>query len=286
MQEIEIVGAGVVGQAQGQALQKQGFPVHYVDVDARRVEQLRQQGARAFLPSDSTSADVFILCVPTPTINGKADYRQMVQAAENIGGKLRSRSSYALVIVKSTVLPGTTEQIIIPALEQAAQKRVGANFGVCVCPEYLREKYAAEDAKAPRVTLIGEYDARSGQAAEDIFGRFDAPVVHTNLRSAEFQKMVHNLYNAVKISFFNEMRALAEIAMPGIDAQTAFDATAISSEGMWNPVYGTRDWGPFGAACLPKDVEAFCAWADELPVQSEIVLAAMQLNKRLERVNS
>src|SRR4051794_22147922 len=156
MVEIEIVGAGVVGQALGGALQKQGFPLHFVDVDAQKVERLRQQGQRAFLPSDLTSADVFFICVPTPTIDGQAFYDDMIRAVQNIGEKLRSRSAYALMIIKSTVLPGTTEQIIIPALEQAAQKRVGADFGVCVCPEYLREKHASQDAEAPRVTLIGE----------------------------------------------------------------------------------------------------------------------------------
>ncbi|MEO8393662.1 MAG: NAD(P)-binding domain-containing protein [Chloroflexota bacterium] len=286
MLQIEVVGAGVVGQALGSALQKHAFPVHFVDVDERKVEQLRQQGQQAFLPSESVTAaaaaDVFFLSVPTPTINSSADYNFIVQAARMVGEKLRTRAEYAVVIVKSTVLPGTTEQLIIPALEQASQKKAGADFGVCVCPEYLREKHAAQDAEAPRVTLIGEYDTRSGDVVASIFARFDAPVVRTTLRSAEFQKLIHNLYNAVKISFFNEMRAFTQIAMPEIDAQTAFEVTAISSEGMWNPLYGTRDWGPFGAACLPKDVAAFCTWAENLPAHSELVLAAMHLNERLQ----
>ena len=282
MQEIEIIGAGVVGEALGGSLQKQGFSVHFVDVDPRKVELLRRQGQRAFLPADPASGDVFFICVPTPSVNERADYSSIVEAARNIGTKLRDHDAYAVVIVKSTVLPGTTEQLIIPALENESQKRVGQDFGVCVCPEYLRSKHAAQDAEVPRVTLVGEYDARSGEVAANLFARFEAPIVHTNLRSAEFQKMVHNLYNAVKISFFNEMRALAGSAFPEIDAQTAFNVTALSSEGMWNPAYGTHDWGPYGDACLPKDVEAFCSWAEDFPVRSEITLAAMRLNQRLE----
>src|SRR5689334_16712829 len=109
MQEIEIIGAGVVGEALGGSLQKQGFSVHFVDVDLRKIEQLRQQGQRAFLPTDPASADVFFICVPTPSVNEKADYSQIVEAARCIGEKLRDHDAYAVVIVKSTVLPGTTE---------------------------------------------------------------------------------------------------------------------------------------------------------------------------------
>ncbi|MBC7815125.1 MAG: NAD(P)-binding domain-containing protein, partial [Burkholderiales bacterium] len=211
--QTEIIGAGVVGQALGAALAAHGYTVGYIDTNPDTVLALRQRGLQANCPDDalSTATDVSFLCVPTPTTDRQADYSLMREAALALGDRLaRSSAEYPLVVVKSTVLPGTTQTIIIPALEAASGKQGGKDFGVCVCPEYLREKHAYADALRPPAVVIGVDDVAAGDALEALFKPFDAPIFRLSMRAAELQKYAHNLFNAVKIAFFNEMRGAAD----------------------------------------------------------------------------
>lgn len=193
------------------------------------------------------------------------------------------RNGYQLVVVKSTVLPGITEEIVIPLLERSSGLKPGFDFGVCVSPEFLRHRYALHDATNPKVIVIGANTSSAGDILADIYKDLSCPIVRMSLKEAELQKYVHNLFNATKISFFNEMRQVSKEL--GLATQSIFEATILSSEGLWNPQYGTRDWGPFGGSCLPKDLEAFKGWADDLGSSLYLVNAALEQNSQFRNAD-
>lgn len=273
------VGAGVVGHAEGTALRQQGHSVVLSDVDEAVLARRRTEGFETIPMNELelTDIDVVLVSVSTPTSAGVADLRQLGAAAAMIGAALGRASllepgRYRVVIVRSTVPPGTTDDIVIPLLEGGAGLRAGLDFGVCMSPEYLRQRLAVSDSAAPRLVVIGQLDDRSGDVAQRLHAGFRCPVYRVPIREAEFQKYAHNLCNASKISIFNELRRVAMAI--GVDAERVFALMAQSSEAMWNDEYGTLDLGPYEGACLPKDLEAFLTWANrqgqDLPVLSAV----------------
>jgi UDPglucose 6-dehydrogenase len=281
--QVLTVGAGVVGHAEGTALQELGHRVAFSDIDEAVLSERRAQGLRAVPMNgiDLSDVDVVLVSVSTPTADGRVDLRPLEAAVATIGEALgRAWSSepgrYRVVIIRSTVPPGTTEDVVIPLLETNARLQAGVDFGVCTSPEYLRQRLAVSDAAAPRVVIIGQLDDRSGEFAERLNAGFGSPIYRVSLREAEFHKYAHNLCNASKIAFFNELRRVA--AAIGVDPDRVFALMAQSSEAVWNAEYGTLDLGPFGGACLPKDLEAFLAWAERGGLELPIVSAVKQSN--------
>jgi nucleotide sugar dehydrogenase len=277
------VGAGVVGHAEGTALREHGHAVSFSDIDETVLSQRRAEGLQTIPMGrlDLVGIDVVLVSVSTPTSEGGIDLRHLESAVATIGDALGRASSsepgrYRVIIVRSTVPPGTTEDVVIPLLEANAGLLAGLDFGVCVSPEYLRQRMAVSDSVAPRLVVIGQFDDRSGDVAERLNAGFGCPVYRVPIREAEFQKYVHNLCNASKISFFNELRRVA-IAI-GVDAERVFALVSQSSEAVWNAEYGTLDLGPYGGACLPKDLEAFLTWADRQGLDLPILSAVRQSN--------
>ncbi len=276
--KIEIIGAGVVGEAVGKALIGLGHIVHFIDFRTEIITRLKGEGLSASPPETAPAANVSFLCVPTPTSRRKPDYEALRDACSSLGKRMTHRNGYQLAVVKSTVLPGVTEEIVIPSLERSSGLKLGFDFGVCVSPEFLRHRYAGYDAANPKVIVIGANTPSDGDILADINKDLSCPVIRMSLKEAELQKYVHNIFNAIKISFFNEMREVSKEL--GLTPQSIFEATLLSSEGMWNPQYGTRDWGPFGGSCLPKDLEAFKGWTDELGSPLYLVNAALEQNSQ------
>jgi UDPglucose 6-dehydrogenase len=281
--QVLTVGAGVVGHAEGAALQELGHRVAFSDIDEAVLSERRAQGLRVVPMNgiDLSDVDVVLVSVSTPTADGRVDLRPLEAAVATIGEALRRAASsepgrYRVVIIRSTVPPGTTEDVVIPLLETNARLQAGVDFGVCTSPEYLRQRLAVSDAAAPRVIIIGQLDDRSGELAERLNAGFGSPIYRVSLREAEFHKYAHNLCNASKIAFFNELRRVA--AAIGVDPDRVFALMAQSSEAVWNAEYGTLDLGPFGGACLPKDLEAFLAWAERGGLELPIVSAVKQSN--------
>jgi UDPglucose 6-dehydrogenase len=278
-----IVGAGVVGHAEGTALREQGHRVAFSDVDGAVLSRCENEGFQTTPMTGLGLAgiDVVLVSVSTPTSAGEIDLGNLEAAVSTIGDALGKASSsepgrYRVVIVRSTVPPGTTDDIVIPLLEAEAGLQAGRDFGVCVSPEYLRQREAVHDSIAPRLVVIGQLDDRSGDVAERLNAGFGCPMYRVPIREAEFQKYVHNLCNASKIALFNEMRRVA-ISI-GVDAERVFALAAQSSESMWNAEYGTRNLGPYGGACLPKDLEAFLTWADRQGLDLPLLSAVRQSN--------
>jgi UDPglucose 6-dehydrogenase len=284
--DVVIVGSGVVGTATGRGLESKGHQVTFCDVLPERLTHLRELGLTAVTVEElaEARADAYFLSVPTPTLNGAADLSYVRLGAGAIGNALRHHGAHPLVVVRSTVPPGTTEDMVIPALEAASGLQAGLDLSVCMNPEFLRAATAEDDFLQPRVIVIGALDGPSDDLLRRVYAPWSGvPVLTMSLRSAEATKYVANLFNATKISFFNELeRILSSI---GADAEVAFEAASLGAEGLWNPRYGTRGGAPFGGACLPKDTAAFLRYVEEVGLGGLVPMlrATLEVNERVAR---
>ncbi len=281
--KICIIGPGVVGQATGKVFAAKGFKIAFLGRTREKVDKLVSLGYKAFIKEELLNGnydfDITIFTVPTPTVNGKINLEAINDTSIDLGKRLRFLDKYHLAVVKSTVPPGTTEELVLKNLEKYSGKKAGRDFGVCMSPEYLREESAFDDTLNAWVIVIGQYDEKSGDILEGVYKTFNAPIFRTTLKEAELQKYIHNLFNAVKITYFNEMREICK--KMGLDADKMFKITAISSEGMWNPKYGIRDMGPYDGSCLPKDTKAFLQWAKKKNFDVTLLKSAMNVNNNL-----
>lgn len=283
-----VIGPGVVGQAQGKVFALHGYETTFLGGNQEKTEKLRKEGYRAFLRDElfdgSYNFDISMLTVPTPTLNGRIKLDAMQSASADLGKRLaKTKKKYHLIVVKSTVPPGTTEDLVIKTVEENSGWKVGRDFGVCMNPEYLREKTSYEDALKPWVILFGEYDKRSGDILALVYSKFECPVFRCSIKEAEMQKYIHNLFNAAKITFFNEMREIAK--QINVDADKIFKVTALSAEGLWSPKYGIRDLGHFDGSCLPKDTSAFLEWAKARSFDVSLLETIIDVNNSILRKN-
>jgi len=278
--KISIVGGGFVGRATAKGLRAQGHSITVFDVDPRKLRGLWSEGFDVQDPQEftPTTDEVTMISVPTPTVDGRIQLDHLVRAVTEFSNRLRPYRGYHVLVIRSTVPPRTTRDLVIPMVEEISGKTAGRHFGVVMQPEYLREATAEQDFARPWLITIGELDARSGDAVHQVYRGFDAPIERVTLEEAEFQKYVHNLYNAVKIAFFNEMRVVAD--SEGWDATKVFQMTAETSEAIWNPVYGIRDRGPFSGSCLPKDTAALLQWGQDHGYDLGILKAVVWENVR------
>jgi UDPglucose 6-dehydrogenase len=282
MTSMLIVGSGVVGQATGKGFAKKGHTVSYVDINPQTIERLRAQGldAMAVPDIDWNVVDVVMIAVSTPSVDGRIVLDYIEAAALDIGRGLATVNHYITVIVRSTVPPTTTEQRITPILEHASGKRAGVDFGVAMNPEFLRAVSSEQDFARPWITVLGTSDRRTAEILDHLYAPFGALIVRCSPTEAEMIKYVNNVYNAVKISYFNEVHAISERL--GLDSNLIGAAVARSAESMWNPLYGTRGGVPYGGACLPKDTIAFMQFVREQGFEHLMLEATLQVNHRLE----
>jgi len=287
--KITIIGSGFVGQATGKSFAKLGHQVVFCDTNLDKLAQLEKDGFKTVIPENigSFETDVFFLTVPTPTIAKKIRFDFIFSATKNIAKTyLKDAKNDPLIVVKSTVLPGTTENIITPLLEKHSGKYAGRDFHVAMNPEYLREKLAQYDFENPRLITIGTSDDRARTVLGELYSPYKdkCPIAYLTATMAEMQKYTHNLWNATKISYFNEMREVAKKL--NIEADMVFNLTMQSAEASWNPKYGTQDFGPFGGSCLPKDTSAFLRWAkDELSMNLPVLASVIKINDNLMAKN-
>jgi len=186
-----------------------------------------------------------------------------------------------VVVVRSTLPPGTTESLIVPILAEHSGLEPGADFFVAYSPEFLREVSADEDFLSPWLTVGGAADHATGRTVAALYeGRVPSDsIVHADVATAEMIKYASNIFNATKISFANEIWQVSRSL--GLDADVVMGAVCRSAEGMWNPVYGTRGGSPYGGACLPKDTLAFHAFARGLGLSMELLGSVISVNERL-----
>jgi UDPglucose 6-dehydrogenase len=280
--KLAIIGSGVIGSATGKGFVSKGYKVVFYDVKKETIDSLKKQGfdARHFNSLNTEENDAFFLTVPTPTKKGAIDLSYIKKVAEQLGRKLKERKGYFVVIVRSTVLPGTTEDLVTPILEAESGKKAGVDFGVAMNPEYLRAVNAEKDFRNPWIVAIGSLDKKTQRFMREVFGNYQCPTRYVSIKEAETQKYVHNLFNAIKVAFFNEMRMACDVI--GINPDKIFEITTESAEGFWNKKYGIRNMGPYDGMCLPKDTQAFLNWSQKNNIKLDLLSGAISSNKKFE----
>lgn len=297
---ISVFGLGYVGCVSAACMARDGHHVVGLDVDQHKLELIGSGRAPVVEPGlddivaaavkngtlqvtcDSHAAildtDVSMICVGTPSSkNGSLDLTQMENACRDIGHGLAGKSGYHVVVVRSTVLPGTTEERLIPILEQRSGRRAGTDFGVCVNPEFLREGSSIEDFYRPALVLVGEVDERSGKVVEELYAGIQAPVTHTTLSTAEMVKYANNAFHALKIVFANEMGVFCKAH--GVDGRKVMEILCQDTKLSISPAY-LRPGFAYGGSCLPKDLRALTYRAKERDLESPVLRATIASNER------
>ena len=227
-------------------------------------------------------SDMSFVCVGTPSqMNGGLDLRFVRKVCEEIGVALRDKKSFHVVVQRSTVLPGSTDDVVIATLEEYSGKRAGVDFGVCANPEFLREGSAVDDFYHPPKTVIGETDQVSGDMLADVYSNLSAPLIRTDIRTAEMVKYADNCWHAVKVVFGNEIGVFCKAL--GIDGHGVMEIFCQDQKLNISPYY-LRPGFSFGGSCLPKDVRAFTHRARTLDLELPLLGSVMQANQaHLER---
>ena len=296
---VSVFGLGYVGSVSAASLATDGHQVVGVDVSADKVaainagrspivepgleEMLARTVAEGRLRAtgDATRAvadtEVSLLCVGTPSRrNGSLDLTYLERVTEQIGLALAAKSAYHVVVVRSTVLPGTTHSVIIPALERASGKRYGDGFGVSVNPEFLREGTALKDFRKPPLTLVGHNHAADASGTIALYQAIDAPLVSTSITVAEMMKYTSNTWHALKICFANEIGNLCKRL--GVDSHDVMDIFCRDEKLNLSSCY-LKPGFAFGGSCLPKDVRALQYRAKEIDVDLPVISQILASNR-------
>lgn len=286
MARIVIVGSGVVGTATGKGFARHGHQVTFVDVNPERLRALGSEGYAATDGIDLAGEPSFVfLTLATPSGARGYDLSAFAAGTTAVGEALRTSDAFHTVVVRSTVPPGTTEGLVRELLERASGKVVDESFGLAANPEFLRAASALEDFLWPWMTVIGARSRRTVERVEELLRPFGGEIrTFANPAEAELVKCAHNLFNATKISFWNEMWRVSTHL--GLRADEIAATVARSAEGSTNPAYGIRGGAPFGGACLPKDVKGFVGFAEELGVPAVLASAVLDVNTDMAAVVS
>ena len=306
---VSVFGLGYVGSVSAASFAADGHEVVGVDVNTDKVaavnagrspivepgldDLLRRATSERRLRATTDTAeavrntDVSLLCVGTPSRrNGSLDLAYLERVSEQIGAALAEVDHYHVVVVRSTVLPGTTHDVVIPALERQSGKKYGDGFGVSVNPEFLREGTALKDFRKPPLTLVGHNHAADASGTIALYQAIDAPLVSTSIRVAEMMKYTSNTWHALKVCFANEIGNLCKRL--GVDSHEVMDIFCRDEKLNLSPYY-LKPGFAFGGSCLPKDVRALqyrAKQADlDLPMISQILPSnELQIKQALDQV--
>ncbi|MEO8464697.1 MAG: UDP-glucose/GDP-mannose dehydrogenase family protein [Gammaproteobacteria bacterium] len=308
---ISVFGLGYVGTVTAACLSQDGHTVVGVDPNSTKVDLInagrtpiveaeleglianavaeRRLSATVSAADAVLATDISLVCVGTPSqSNGNLNLDSVRAACAEIGAALASKADYHVVVIRSTMLPGSMIDVIIPTLESASGKRAGSSFGIVVNPEFLREGTAVFDYKNPPRTVIGHTDDKAGEIVARLYTDLAAPVVMTDLRTAEMVKYVDNVWHALKVGFANEIGNMAKAV--GLDGQTVMDIFCKDTKLNLSPYY-LRPGFAFGGSCLPKDLRAFTYKARaldlKLPILESILPSnELQIRRALEMVTT
>lgn len=223
-------------------------------------------------------SELSLVCVGTPSLsNGSLDLSHVKAVCEEIGQVLASKTAFHVVVIRSTMLPGTLREMVIPTLEAASGKRAGEQFGVCINPEFLREGSAVWDYRNPPITVIGETDGRSGALLAQLYAGLSAPEVHTRADVAEMVKYTDNAWHAVKVTFANEIGNLCKRL--GLDGQRVMEIFCMDTKLNISTTY-LRPGFAFGGSCLPKDLRALNYRARTLDLDLPLLASILPSNER------
>lgn len=299
MARISIFGLGYVGTVTAACLAQRGNRIIGVDLSRAKVEALQrgqspivEKGLRDLISAshgagnlqattDSAAAvletDQSFLCVGTPSLrNGKLDLGHLEPVCREIGETLKKKETFHLIVLRSTVLPGTAESLVIPVLEKSSGKPMGRDFGVCANPEFMREGTAVADFMEPSVTVIGACNSDHSRLLREVYDWVPGQIFETSFRSAEMVKYVCNAWHALKVSFANEMGSLAKEL--GVDAESVVEIFSADTKLNISARYLSPGFA-FGGSCLPKDVRALNYRAKELDLELPLFESILPSNE-------
>ncbi len=308
--KISIVGTGYVGLVSGACLAEKGHTVVCVDVDPEKVSQINsgrapffEAGLDALLEKNVPQAlrgttnledaviksDLTLIAVGTPFDGERIDLSFIRQASAEIGKALAKKATYHVVVVKSTVVPGTTEDVVLPSLEEASGKKAGSDFGVGMNPEFLREGEAVSDFLFPDRIVLGGIDQKTTDVLDDLYIGFPSvDRLRTNPKTAEMIKYASNSFLATTISFSNEIGNLCA-TLGGVDVVDVMKGVHLDKR--LSPLLPNGDrivpsfvtyleaGCGFGGSCFPKDVRALQAYGSKAGSPMRILEAALEVNK-------
>lgn len=295
---ISVFGLGYVGSVSAACFASMGHRVIGVDVNPAKVEMMESgkspiiearmselvatgsSACRLHATTDSTAAvlesDVSFVCVGTPSLrNGKLDLSHIDKVAREIGAALKQKKSRHTFVLRSTVLPGTTESIVLPVLEQTSGRRAGADFTVAYNPEFMREGSAVADFLQPPYTILGAHDAAHLDPLRELYKQTPGKVFETSIAVAEMVKYLSNAFHAVKVTFANEVGTLCKHL--NVDAQAVTEIFTSDTRLNISPAYLSPGFA-FGGSCLPKDVRALTYKAKELDLKLPMLESLLPSN--------
>jgi GDP-mannose 6-dehydrogenase len=301
---ISVFGIGYVGCVSAACFAKAGHEVIGVDLNPTKVgiinsgkspivetglEDLISEMVMAgrlhavTCPCDAIrETEVSLVCVGTPSnANGSLNLSHIQRVCEEIGAAMKSKNSRHTVVIRSTMLPGTIESVVIPTLEEHSDKQANKDFGVCINPEFLREGSSLKDFYAPPFTLVGADDEVTASLVGKLYQGIEAPLFVTSLKTAEMVKYACNCFHALKVSFANEIGNICKAA--GIDSHEVMNVFTQDTKLNLSPYYLTPGFA-FGGSCLPKDLRAINYKAKQLDVEAPVLSAILPSNRlQIER---
>ncbi len=304
MRTISVFGLGYVGSVTAACFSSKGHKVLGIDVATEKVELMAAGKTPIFEPgiqemiteahaqgrltatTDINEAvlgsEISFICVGTPSqANGKLDLKGIRHVCEQIGASLRHKDTFHVVVTRSTILPGTTADVITPALEAASGKKAGRDFGVATNPEFLREGSAIKDFLNPPMTVLGVDDAESEALLKALYAWVPAELFAVPVPSAEMVKYACNTFHALKVAFANEVGTLCKHA--GVDTEAVTKIFLSDKQLNISPYYLNPGFA-FGGSCLPKDVRALTYRGKELDCKLPLLDSIMPSNhEHIER---
>ena len=298
--KLSIFGLGYVGCVSAACFARDGHEVIGIDVNTLKVEMINQGKSPIVEPGIASliedgvkkqklrattdaadgvlNSDLSLVCVGTPgKNNGSLDLSFVKGACRQIGEALASKDRYHVIAIRSTLLPGTMENTVLPALEVFSGKRAGRDFGVAINPEFLREGTSIADFDNPPLTLIGADDEDAAALIQRLYTKIKAPLVHVGIKEAEMIKYTSNCFHAIKITFANEIGNICKAL--GVDSHVVMDAFCKDTKLNLSPSYLQPGFA-FGGSCLPKDLRAITYRAKELDVETPLLNSVLLSNRQ------
>lgn len=312
--KVTIIGTGYVGLVTGVSLALNHNNVTCIGRTQSKIDDINMGASPFFEPGLDTllkkavdtksmhastdfaksvaKADVVIIAVGTPTVDNKIDLSQIKEVSKAIGRAIADTSKYCVIVVKSTVIPGTTDKVVLPLIEQYSRKKVGVHFGLAMNPEFLREGNAVEDSMDPDRIVIGQFDKKSGERLSKMYQHFSCPKLLVSIKTAEMTKYASNALFATMISYSNEIARICE-ATDDVDVVDVWRGVHMDHRlepsqskivikenrivpGLVNYLYSGCG---YGGSCFPKDTKALAQYSHNLGLDNGLISQVIEINR-------